>query len=96
MYLDQDVPLLEMSLDVRKTNAEHFALGGLLGRSRSRGILFLGCGNVIHNLSDISFDEKEKPFAWAVDSEAFSWRGPAPYVFAAVPEGCRMAGDAYP
>ena len=71
MYPNQDIPLLEMSLDMRKTNAEHFALGGLLGRYCGRGILFIGSGNVIHNLSDISFDENEKPFPWAVNGDAW-------------------------
>ncbi len=71
MYPEQNIPLLELSLDIHKTKAEHFALGNLLGRYCSQGILFLGSGNVIHNLSDISFNENEKPFAWAMDGDAW-------------------------
>ncbi len=45
------------------------------GRGRSpsrladRGILFLGSGNIVHNLRDISFDDNEKPFGWAVEAD---------------------------
>jgi len=69
MYPEGDVPLLEISLDANLTEAEHLALGQKLAPFADRGILFLGSGNVVHNLRDISFDDDEKPFGWAVDAD---------------------------
>jgi 4,5-DOPA dioxygenase extradiol len=69
MYPEQTIPLLEMSLDVKKTAKEHFSLGAKLSKYSERGILFIGSGNVVHNLRDISFNEEEKPFEWAIESD---------------------------
>jgi 4,5-DOPA dioxygenase extradiol len=71
MYPKQNVPLLEMSLDINKTENEHYHLGKELSKYSEKGILFIGSGNIIHNLRDISFDENIEPFDWAV--EADSW-----------------------
>jgi len=65
LYPDQSVPLLELSLDIRKTARQHFRLGQELGRLASEGILFVGSGNLVHNLREISFDETETPYPWA-------------------------------
>ena len=54
MYPDADVPLLELSLDVLKSNQQHFSLGSRLGALANSGILFIGSGNMVHNLRAIS------------------------------------------
>ncbi|MEI6672545.1 MAG: class III extradiol ring-cleavage dioxygenase [bacterium] len=66
IYKDEDIQVIEMSLDVDKSFEQHFELGKKLAKWRSEDILFIGSGNIIHNLGDISFDENSKPFAWAV------------------------------
>jgi 4,5-DOPA dioxygenase extradiol len=71
MFPDQSVPLLEISLDMRKTAKEHFSLGQKLGRLREHGILFLGSGNLVHNLRDVGYEADEKPFQWALDADAW-------------------------
>jgi len=70
MYPDQDVPLLEISLDVNKNESGHFDLGRKLA-ALSKSILFIGSGNLVHNLSDISFNEKDGVFPWAKDADAW-------------------------
>lgn len=70
MYPDQGVPLLELSLDLNKSEHEHFLLGKSL-RRLCDNVLFIGSGNVVHNLGDISFRENEKPFTWAVKADAW-------------------------
>jgi len=69
LYPDGDVPLLEISLDANLSEADHLALGARLAPLADRGILFLGSGNIVHNLRDISFDDNEKPFGWAVEAD---------------------------
>ncbi len=57
MYPAKDVPVLEMSLDVNKTEEEHFEMGKRLAKLGQNGILFMGSGNMVHNLRNISFEE---------------------------------------
>jgi len=71
MYPRQNIPVLELSLDINKSEAEHYALGQRLAKYSDNGILFLGSGNLVHNLGRISFREDEKPFSWAVDADTW-------------------------
>lgn len=50
MYPNADIPVLQVSLDVRRTAAEHFAIGRALGALPDQGMLILGSGNIVHNL----------------------------------------------
>lgn len=69
MYPEQNIPLLEISLDISKSPEQHFELGKQLKKLCTSGILFIGSGNMVHNLRDISFDDDEKPFTWAVKAD---------------------------
>jgi 4,5-DOPA dioxygenase extradiol len=69
MYPDQDVPVLEISLDDNKSLEEHVELGTKLSEFRDDGILFIGSGNVVHNLHEISFEQAAKPFTWAATAD---------------------------
>ncbi len=66
MYKDQEIRLVEISLDINKTLEQHYELGKKLSIYRKENILFIWSGNIIHNLSAISFDETSKPFSRAV------------------------------
>lgn len=68
LFAQADVPLLELSLDMDKSEQEHFALGKLLSNF-DNDILFIGSGNVVHNLGDISPDENAVPFPWAQEAD---------------------------
>jgi 4,5-DOPA dioxygenase extradiol len=63
MYPDADVPVLEISMDVRRTPAEHYAIGAVLAGLRDEGVMLLGSGNIVHNL------RVERPR----DGEAYPW-----------------------
>lgn len=65
MYPNANVPLLELSLDLNKSPEEHFQLGKELITKIDPEILFIGSGNLVHNLGDITFNEEEPPFQWA-------------------------------
>ena len=71
MYPGADMPLLQISLDAQKTPGEHFLLAQKMAALRDRNILFIGSGNVVHNLGDIAFDGRDKPFPWAQKADAW-------------------------
>lgn len=66
MFPSAEIPLLEISLDVDLSPHRHFEAGRKLGMLRSKKILFIGSGNMIHNLSIINFDDNALPFDWAI------------------------------
>jgi 4,5-DOPA dioxygenase extradiol len=63
----QNIPVIELSLDVSKEPQYHFELGKKLAVLRSKNILVIGSGNIIHNLSEIDFDDNAIPFGWAAE-----------------------------
>ena len=73
MYPDANIPVFEMSLDYSPYNnwkskpiEHHYRLASELAPLREKGILIIGSGNIVHNLSLIDFDIDAKPFQWAV------------------------------
>ena len=67
LYPEADVPVFQVSLDRRLGMDKHLALGTLLSSLRERGIMILGSGNIVHNLSLYHPDPDAKPYEWAVD-----------------------------
>jgi len=64
-YPDASIPVVALSVDRRRTNAEHFALGRRLGALRDEGVLIVASGNVVHNLRAMTFDGGSPPYDWA-------------------------------
>jgi len=73
LYPDADIPVLQLSLDVNKTPAQHYALAQRLRRWRKTGVLFIGSGNIVHNISKWMM-QPQGPFDWAreFDRRVFS------------------------
>lgn len=68
MYPNADIPVMEMSLDVTKLPHEHYELGRKLVSLRSQGILIIGSGNIVHNLSRINFSQLyTETYSWAAE-----------------------------
>lgn len=69
MYPEADIPVVQLSLDVTLTNAQHYAMATHLQALREEGVLILGSGNVVHNLQRLQSATVSPPPAWALEFE---------------------------
>ena len=65
MYPDADIPVVQLSLDCTKAAPFHYELSKALRPLRRKGVLVLGSGNIVHNLSTVVWEDTA--FAWAVE-----------------------------
>ncbi len=72
LYPQCNVPVIQISLDAAKPSREHFAIGRLLSELRNEGVLIIGSGNIVHNLSMIDWAQfaKHSP-GWALDFDRY-------------------------
>jgi 4,5-DOPA dioxygenase extradiol len=63
-----DVPVVQLSLDLTRDPAWHFALGAALKPLRDEGVLVIGSGNIVHNLHTLIW--QESAFDWAVEFDS--------------------------
>ena len=59
-----DIPVVQLSLDVRMSGWDHFELGGKLEKFRDEGVLIIASGNIVHNMSTL---------IWRDDASAYDW-----------------------
>jgi 4,5-DOPA dioxygenase extradiol len=68
MYPHADIPVLQLSIDFSRPPAFHYELAKRLRGLRSKGILVLGSGNVVHNLRERGgTGVADRPRDWAVE-----------------------------
>lgn len=68
MYPEADIPVLQLSIDFSRPPAFHYELAKQLRTLRSKGVLVLGSGNVVHNLGERGGTGiTERPRDWAID-----------------------------
>jgi 4,5-DOPA dioxygenase extradiol len=59
MYPEADIPVVQLSIDYNKSAEYHFNLAKNLASLRLKGILIIGSGNIVHNLSKVDFENIE-------------------------------------
>ena len=68
MFPAADIPVLQLSIDYSRPPAFHYELAKRLRTLRSKGILIIGSGNVVHNLGERGgTGVTETPREWAVE-----------------------------
>lgn len=71
MYPNADVPVIQMSLDYYQSPQYHYELAKELASLRKKGVLIIGSGNMVHNLSMIAWDKLnagEYGYDWALEA----------------------------
>lgn len=72
LYPEADVPVVQMSLDYNQNSQYHFDLSKELAPLRRKGVLILGSGNMVHNLSMIAWNKMREPeygYEWALEAK---------------------------
>jgi len=67
LYPNADVPIIQMSLDYYQGPQYHYALAKELAALRKKGVLIIGSGNMVHNLSKVAWDK------FNVDNFSYEW-----------------------
>ncbi|MEZ4909203.1 MAG: 4,5-DOPA dioxygenase extradiol [Saprospiraceae bacterium] len=73
MYPNADIPVLELSLDYTKPAQYHYDLASQLSALRSKGVLIIGSGNMVHNLRKVAWDKlygAPYGYDWAIEADA--------------------------
>ena len=71
MYPKADIPVFQMSIDYSKPAEYHYQLGKELSFLRTKGVLIIGSGNVVHNVSKARWGSKSEPYDWAIEFDGF-------------------------
>ena len=70
LYPDANVPVIQLSIDYTKPGQYHFELAQKLSALRTKGILIIGSGNIVHNLGLVdfrNFDRDNYGYDWAIE-----------------------------
>ena len=70
MYPNADIPTFQLSIDYSKPAQYHYDLAKQLNFLRSKGVLVLGSGNIVHNLGMVDFNNPTGAYDWAVEFDA--------------------------
>lgn len=70
LFPEADVPVIQLSLDYTLSPYEHYSLGQQLKKLRNKGVLIIGSGNMVHNLSKVAWHRLQSPFGfdWALEA----------------------------
>jgi 4,5-DOPA dioxygenase extradiol len=70
IFPQADVPMIQLSINRAKPPVWHFEFGKALSKLREEGVLLVGSGNMVHNLSRAIFNfSSAKGFDWAIHAD---------------------------
>ncbi len=72
MFPQAGIPVIQLSMDDSRAPAEHYALGQQLKALRSKGVLIVGSGNIVHNLRALDPNRSDEPYDWALEFDAIT------------------------
>lgn len=70
MFPQANIPTFQLSLDYLSTPEQHFQIGMQLKSLRSKGVLIIGSGNLVHNLGKLNYEVNA--FDWAIEFDEFA------------------------
>ncbi len=70
MFPEADIPVIQLSIDYGQPAQFHYDLGKHLQALRSRGVLVIGSGNMVHNLSIRPGMNNDQPLDWAAEFDS--------------------------
>jgi len=71
LYPLADVPVIQMSIDYTQNAQYHYDLAKELAALRSKGVLIVGSGNMVHNLGVLAWDKlntNDFGYDWAIEA----------------------------
>jgi 4,5-DOPA dioxygenase extradiol len=74
MFPDADVPVVQLSINALEPGAFHLDLGRRLAPLRDEGVLILGSGNIVHNLSLMDRTRRGEGPDWAAEYDSLIQR----------------------
>lgn len=70
VFPDADIPIVQLSIDLRQGPEFHYEMGQRLAALREEGVLVVGSGNIVHNLSAYAWGKHEvQAYDWALRFE---------------------------
>ncbi len=72
LYPKADIPVIQLSIDYTKPAQYHYELAQKLNALRSKGVLIIGSGNIVHNLGLVdwkNFDKDNYGHDWAIEAK---------------------------
>ncbi|MBI5592161.1 MAG: 4,5-DOPA dioxygenase extradiol [Deltaproteobacteria bacterium] len=70
VFPDADIPIVQLSIDRTQPPQFHYEIGKRLSSLREEGVLVIGSGNLVHNLSVYAWGRSGvPPFDWALRFE---------------------------
>lgn len=70
MYPKADIPVYQLSVDANADAQTHFRIGAEIKALREKGVMILGSGNIVHNLSQINWN-MEDGYPWAQEFDTY-------------------------
>jgi len=74
IYPQANIPVVQLSLDYYMSPQQHFELAQELSVLRTKGILIIGSGNIVHNLRMVAWDKMNVynyAYDWALEASNF-------------------------
>lgn len=72
LYPEADIPVIQLSLDMSRRGEWHHEFGQALSRWRDQGVLFVGSGNIVHNLRMLDWNLDQGGYDWAEEFDLFA------------------------
>lgn len=70
MYPEADIPVIQLSIDRSRGREYQYEIGKMLKPLREKGVLIIGSGNIVHDLSKISW-KMEEGYKWAYEFDSY-------------------------